>query len=197
MKKNLNNVSVNNFVRRQIKGSGKTYTINFTFEDIAKHAENQLDKGCYIKGYRKGVIIIQVDQKIIHHFICPYVKINKSTKMKANIVKRRIEEDPYIQLRAITGTPLKTNSVDIILYHHDVLSETNEHTSNSDWELIAFNAKPKDIYKMPMSPVTMMRNQLQLRGGTKGHYSSKEWADSIKFWQNYAVLENTTTNKDN
>ena len=40
-----------------------------------------------------------------------------------------------------------------------------------------------------MGPVTMMRNQLCLPGGTKGEYSSKEWADSVNFWQTYALLK--------
>ena len=41
-----------------------------------------------------------------------------------------------------------------------------------------------------MGPTTMMRNQLQLEGGTKAKYSSDEWAESVKFWQEYAVLSN-------
>ena len=40
-----------------------------------------------------------------------------------------------------------------------------------------------------MGPVTMMRNQLQLNGGTKGKYSSKQWAESVNFWQKYAIKE--------
>ena len=42
---------------------------------------------------------------------------------------------------------------------------------------------------MPMGPVTMMRNQLQLVGGTKGIYTSEEWAESVYFWQQYAMKE--------
>ena len=44
---------------------------------------------------------------------------------------------------------------------------------------------------MPMGPITMMRNQLQLPGGTKAYYNSEDWAESIQFWQNYAVLDKT------
>jgi hypothetical protein len=40
-----------------------------------------------------------------------------------------------------------------------------------------------------MGPVTMMRNQLELPGGTKANYSADEWAYSVEFWQHYAVLE--------
>ena len=67
--------------------------------------------------------------------------------------------------------------------------ENNEQTTDSNWELISFHAIPIGVKKMPMGPVTMMRNQLQLSGGTKGVYKSEEWADSVKFWQNYAIKD--------
>jgi hypothetical protein len=80
--------------------------------------------------------------------------------------------------------------VELILYRKDVLEETNENSTNSDWELIAFHAIPEGIEKLPMKPETMMRNQLQLEGGTKAHYSSEEWAESVNFWQKYALFTN-------
>ena len=40
----MEKVAVNTFVRRQIKGSGKTYSKNLTFEDIASDAEKQMAK---------------------------------------------------------------------------------------------------------------------------------------------------------
>ena len=104
-------------------------------------------------------------------------------------IRRRPKEEPYIQIRALNGTPLKTGAVDIILYRHDVLMETNEHDTDAEWELISFHAIPSSITEMPMGPTTMMRNQLQLKGGTKAHYESAQWANSIKFWLEYAVLD--------
>ena len=68
-------VSVNEFVRRQIKGSGKTYSVDLSFEDIAKYAESELIKGNYIQGYRDGVIIINVEPSKIDSFKCPLVKV--------------------------------------------------------------------------------------------------------------------------
>jgi len=35
----------------------------------------------------------------------------------------------------------------------------------------------------------MMRNQLDIKGGTKAEYSSAEWAESVQFWQQYAPLK--------
>ena len=187
--KKIESVSINDFVLRQTKDSGKTYAANLTLDEITSHAQEQLANGYYTGGYRDGVILVQVSKELIHHFICPFVRITENTKMKATVVRRRSEESPYIQIRALNGTPLKIGSVDLILYRHDVLEKTNEHTSDADWELISFHAIPEEIDNMPMGPVTMMRNQLQLPGGTKAIYESEKWAQSVKFWQGYTVLD--------
>ena len=187
--KKTETVSVNEFVCRQTKDSGKTYIIDLSFKEITRHAQKQLVSGNFKAGYRDGVVIVQVDQKLIHHFICPFVKITNETKLNAILVRRRPEETPYIQIRALNGTPLKTGSVDLILYRHDVLAETDEQTSDADWELISFHAIPEGVDDMPMGPITMMRNQLQLTGGTKAYYESDYWAKSVKFWQEYAILD--------
>ena len=182
-------VSVNEFVCRQVKGSGKTYADGLGFEQIAQHAQKQLAMGNFNLGYRDGVVLVQVENNLLHHFICPFVKIDENTELSAQVVRRRSEEETYIQIRALNGIPLKTGSVDLILYSHDVLAETDEQTTDSDWELISFHAIPYGISEMPMGPNTMMRNQLQLKGGTNAHYESEKWAQSVKFWQEYAVLD--------
>ena len=194
--KKIDTVSVNDFVCRQTKDSMKSYTKNLSFDEIAIHAQRQHACGNFKPGYRDGVVIVQVDKKLTHHFICPFVKITNETKLNATLVRRRPEETPYIQIRALNGTPLKTGSVDLILYRHDVLAETNEQTSDTDWELISFHAIPEGIHDMPMGPVTMMRNQLQLTGGTKAYYESDDWAESVNFWQGYAMLDTESSNSD-
>ena len=182
-------VAVNEFVRRQTAGSGKTYSPHLTFEQIAAHASEQLDKGYFSQGYRDGVIIVNADPDYAQQFKCPFVKINKDTNLKAELVRRRENEEPYIQVRALNGDPLKAGKVEFILYRHDVLAENNEHSTDAEWELISIHALPEGIEKLPMGPVTMMRNQLELKGGTAGSYSSDEWAEAENFWQKYAVLE--------
>ncbi len=181
-------VAVNEFVTRQTAGSGKTYSPVMTFEEIALHAQHQLNQGIWRAGYRDGVRLIPVTTELIGHFICPYVKIETTTKLTAEAVKRRDNEEPYIQIRALNGIPLKTAGVDLILYRHDVLAENNEQSTDANWELISINALPEGLKSMPMGPVTMMRNQLQLPGGTRAQYSSAEWAQSVHFWQQYAVM---------
>ena len=184
-------VGVNDFLNRQKNNSGKTFTKNLSFRKIALYAENELNNGNYEDGYRDGVVLISVKKQLIKHFICPFIKINESTQLEAQYIKRRNDEEPYIKILALNGTPLKTKSVELILYRRDVLKETNEETTDSDWELISFHAIPQGVKKMPMGPITMMRNQLQLKGGTKAKYSSEDWANSTYFWQNYAILKPT------
>ena len=182
-------VAVNEFVRRQIAGSGKTYSPLLSFEKIAAHASKQLDKGNFKQGYRDGVIIVNADPDYTQQFKCPFVKINKDTKLKAEFVCRRENEEPYIQVRALNGNPLIAGKVEFILYHHDVLAENNEHSTDAEWELISIHALPEGIEKLPMGPITMMRNQLELKGGTAASYSTEEWAQAVKFWQNFAALD--------
>jgi len=182
-------VAVNEFVRRQIAGSGKTYSPLLSFEQIAAHASEQLNKGNFKQGYRDGVIIVNADPDYTQQFKCPFVKINKDTKLKAEFVCRRENEEPYIQVRALNGNPLIAGKVEFILYHHDVLAENNEHSTDAEWELISIHALPEGIEKLPMGPITMMRNQLELKGGTAASYSTEEWAQAVKFWQNFAALD--------
>lgn len=184
-------VAINEFVRRQKPNSGKTYT-SLSFDELAQYAEEELLNKSYLNGYRDGVIIINVNKDLLKFFKCPFVKINEKTELKAEVAKRRSNEKHYIRIKAINGVELVPGKVELILYRNDVLKETNENTTDLAWELISFHAIPKGIKKMPMGPVTMMRNQLQLAGGTKGIYKSEEWAESIYFWQNYAIKENNT-----
>ncbi|MBT4783775.1 MAG: DUF3228 family protein [Candidatus Marinimicrobia bacterium] len=186
----MEKVAVNDFVKRQIKGSGKTYSNTLSFEQIAVDAQQQMQASNFLEGYREGVRIVKGSKEYARCFICPYVKIDANTELVSKMVTRQKGEIPYIQTRAKSGTPLKAAYIEYILYRHDVLLENNEHSTNIDWELISIHAIPEGIKKMPMGPVTMMRNQLELPGGTKARYSSEEWAESVKFWQEFAALEN-------
>lgn len=185
----MTQVAVNDFVRRQVKGSGKTFSPDLSFEQIAKHAEQQYTAGCFTPGYRDGVVIVDAAEEITKHFHCPYVNIDENIPLRADVIKRRPEEESYIRIRALKGDPLPAGKVQFILYRHDVLAENDEHSTSAVWELISIHAIPEGVDDLPMGPVTMMRNQLELAGGTKAHYSSEEWAQAVKFWQQYAALE--------
>ena len=182
-------VAVNKFVKRQNKFSGKTYSEELSFDFFAKHAEQKIIDEDFKQGYRPEVIIVKLDKKYVDKVICPYVRITKNTKLSAQFVKRRENEEPYIQVRALNGKLIKAGYVELILYHHDILYENDENTTDAEWELISINAVPMGVEFMPMGPITMMRNQLELIGGTKAKYSSDEWAESVQFWQKFAPID--------
>ena len=182
-------VAVNDFVRRQVAGSGKTYSPDLSFEEIVQHALEQMEAGHFREGYREGVSIVDVDHSLVKHFVCPFVRIDESIKLIAQVVRRRESEEPYIRMRAANGEALPAGKVELILYRHDVLMENDEQSTDADWELISINAVPEGVDHLPMKPVTMMRNQLKLSGGTSAHYTSKEWAQAIKFWQEFVPID--------
>ena len=124
-----NLVAINEFVKRQKPNSGKTYT-SMTFKELAEYAEEELLKKSYTNGYRDGVILINVSKDLLKFFKCPFVKINEKTKLKAEITKRRSNEEYYIRIKAINGTELAPGKVQLILYRNDVLRETNENTND-------------------------------------------------------------------
>ena len=63
----MEKVGVNNFARRQIKGSGKTYSSNLTFEEMALDAQNQMSKG----KFRCSVSLLGVllSHTLLNHFL--------------------------------------------------------------------------------------------------------------------------------
>ena len=187
--KKLRLVEVNEFVRRQVKGSGKTYSESLSFREIAEHAQEQMGKNIFKAGYRKGVRVVKVNKSLVDKFVCPFVKITSETKLVSRLIKRQCNEEPYIQTRALNGMLLQAGKVELILYSNKVLKENNENSTNAEWELISINSVPEGVSHLPIGPVTMMRNQLNLNGGTKGRYSSDDWAKSIRFYQKYIVLE--------
>ena len=76
----MEKVAVNIFVKRQIKGSGKTYSESLSFDEIAKDDENQMSKDKYEEGYRGGVRIVTASKENIKKSDCNYVKINRDTQ---------------------------------------------------------------------------------------------------------------------
>ncbi len=70
----MKKVAVNNFVRRQVKGSGKTYSPTLSFEDVANDAQVQMGNGKFEEGYRDGVRIIKGSDEFANQFVCPFVK---------------------------------------------------------------------------------------------------------------------------
>ena len=83
-------VAVNEFVRRQTKGTGKTYSDSLTFEEIAEDAKKQMANGHFKEGYRDGVRIVEGSAELIHQFVCPFVKLDENTELVSKLYSRAI-----------------------------------------------------------------------------------------------------------
>ena len=70
----MKTVGVNDFVRRQIKGTGKTYS-SLSYQEIADYAEIELNNNNVEEGYRDGVVIVKVKKDLVEKFHCPFTKI--------------------------------------------------------------------------------------------------------------------------
>ena len=129
----MEKVAVNEFVRRQIKGSGKTYSDSLSFDAMAKDAEKQMDNGNYKEGYREGVRIIRGSKKYTNHFICPYVKINENTELISRVVKRQIGEIPYIHAIPEGVEKMPMGSITMMRNQLEFPGGTKAKYSSEEW----------------------------------------------------------------
>ena len=80
--------------------------------------------------------------------------------------------------------------VKIVLYRKDVLEEGNERTTGADWEVVSINAELDE--NVPMHPLTMARNFLVKKGGTKGNYYAQEFAEAVWYWSQHCMVTKNT-----
>ena len=59
----MEQVAVNQFVKRQVEGSGKTFSRTLSFKEIAADAQEQMNDGNFSEGYRDGVRIVRSSKK--------------------------------------------------------------------------------------------------------------------------------------
>lgn len=181
-----NLIGISDFAKRHTKDSNHSYydgSDEELIELVTKHyLKNEIENG-----YRDGVILVNVPP---NKFYSSIVKLDESSQLVSKMASRKPKEDSVIQTYVKNVSKSKAKSVQIVLYRSDVLNEDNDRSTDSNWEIISINASPyeKDV-KIPIHPVTMMRNELHLTGGTKAEYDKEEYIESIKFWSQHANVE--------
>jgi hypothetical protein len=114
-------------------------------------------------------------------------KLDENSILETTFEKRWEGEEPVLKTVVVNGKKTPARFVNIVLYHHDVLKESNEQSSDAEWEIISINASLFE--NEPMHPMTMARNMLQKAGGTKGEYSGQQFAEALWFWREYAPVK--------
>jgi len=173
----MGTVAISNFVRRQTKDSRFSHFDGTDEELISLVRQNWESQK---PGYREGVILIPV---LAEKFYTSTIKVDEHTKLMAEFISRQEGEEKHIVVTAV-GEKQPAKHADIVLYRKDVLAEDNDRSSDADWEIISINAYGEE--NPPMHPLTMARNFLHKKGGTKAKYTAEEFANAIWYWSQRA-----------
>jgi hypothetical protein len=197
-------VVVNEFVRRQTKESPFSY-YGGPIEDVAEEAERLMaEHPSSVKpGYKDGVVLVRlsngtgfhsgvVDLNEMHSGISSPVDTDPKGEFEfvTSFQARREGEEKFVEVKA-KGPKAPAKVVDLVLYRRDVLKENERspalperHAAEdkfAEWELISINARATEEEE-PMTPVAMMRNMLELPGGTKATYTAEDFCKSVHYW---------------
>lgn len=183
-----NLVKCGNFVKRQTPDSGFSH-FEGSWEELEKRTIICMSNPKNITpGYRDGVILVDLYMPYADkQFYSAVVKLDENTTLISNYTARRPGEDPFIRVAA-KAKKQRTQLASVVLYRLDVLAENNERETDADWEIVAIKARTS-YEEEPMDPYTMARNFLHLKGGTKGNFSSEDFAKSIVYWNNHAMCQ--------
>jgi hypothetical protein len=145
-------------------------------------------------GYRPGVLLVPIPSD---HFLSKILILKDGDTLQGSFRRRKENEEPRKEIRVLPPEeggpcPAPLTSVDVVLYHHDVLAEGNEGSDpEADYEIIAFLPKisPGD---QPMPPETLMSNHFLASGGTATGMTSQAFEaalrESFNFWKDKALL---------
>ena len=137
------------------------------------------------QGYRDGVLLVPIEPEGIFSSTVRVTDENRHL-LRTVFEARRDGEEPY-RKTVIDAPKSPAKFVDVVLYRNDVLAEGKENSDlTADWEVISVNARLTEEQE-PMTPMTMARNFLVLAGGTKGDYTSEQFAKSIVFWSQHSM----------
>ena len=178
-------IAVSNFAQELYTPAGNQSHFEGSWEELLLLVQVQFVFA--IPGYRDGVLRVPVPPE---RFFSSSVQVHTDTELRAVFEPRRVGEEPFLQVLALSEKR-PALGVEIILYRHDVLKETEESSSEAEWEVVSIQARSSEEEE-PMHPVTMARNYLQRPGGTKGEYAAEEFAKSIWYWSTRAKAVGST-----
>jgi hypothetical protein len=177
-------IKCSDFVKRQSPDSQYSH-FDGSWEELEDEVNLSVSFSSNIRsGYREGVYLVDC---IPSRFYSAIVDVNNKTKLFAEFITRRPDEQPYISVSSRQDKQ-KANYASVVLYHSSVLEEGKERSTSADWEIVAIKARVSE-QEEPMDPVTMARNFLQLPGGTKGDFTAQQFAESIIYWSRHCKAD--------
>lgn len=131
-----------------------------------------------------AVVVVPVDPG---GFVGSTVLVEEDTPLRAELVRRRPGEEPYVRVLA-AGPREPVRHAAVVLYSAATLEEDGgRRSSDAAWEVVALLAGP--VEEEPMDPLTMARNLLRKPGGTFCAYSAGQFAEAVWYWARRAAAE--------
>lgn len=179
-------VGVLDFVKRQTPNSKHDH-FDGSWEELVSLVENQWGTR-QMSLNNAGVLLIPIPQAHLHRFFASTVPVTPESSLKATFTPRVSGEAPFIQVTAQNASKVPAQHVEIILYGHDTLAQDGDapSTREAEYYIVSINAYPSSE-PSPMHPMTMTRNFLGIKGGTRPQvpYTAEEFARSILYWSQH------------
>lgn len=186
-------IAISDFVKRQTPESSFSH-FSGTWDELLSRVRVNMHNAQ--PGYRDGVLRVPVPAL---GFWSAVVTLEEGDKIEGGFIRRAPGEEPR-KSTFVRGDKQLAKCVDVILYRRDVLAETNEVSTDADWEVITFLARVTED-PAPMDPNTLMANHFQISGGTATNMDDAQFVvalrESFMYWRDKAQCKpRNTTNKE-
>jgi hypothetical protein len=182
-------IGVSDFVRRQTAESPYNHFAGSWEELVALVEQHWTHRR--ISPHNDGVALVPMPQDRLGRFYTSLVQITPDTPLRASFTPRAAGEAPFVQISAPGYAKAPAQRVEIIVYSHEILAADGDAPvpRQADHYIVSINAYAS-LQEEPMHPMTMARNLLGLKGGTKPKtpYSAEEFAQAIVYWSQHARI---------
>ncbi len=182
-------IGASEFVRRQTANSPYNH-FNGSWDELIQLVEAQWPAR-QVSPHNSGVMLVPIPLVELPRFFSSIVPVTPETPLKARFSPRVPGEAPFIQVEVPHGQKVQAQRAEVIAYSHETLAQDGDAPAQreADYYIVSINAYATDAVE-PMSPMTMARNLLGLKGGTRPQvpYSAEEFAQAIVYWSQHARI---------
>jgi hypothetical protein len=182
-------IGVTEFARRQTPHSKYNHFAG-SWEELVALVHNWWDTR-RVSPHNSSVMLVPVPPDYVSRFFTSIVEVTETTPLQAEFAPRVPGEAPFIQISAPGFPKAPAKRADIILYSHEVLDKDGDAppTREADFYIVSVNAYAS-MEEEPMHPMTMARNFLGLKGGTRPEtpYTTEEFAQAVLYWSRHARI---------
>lgn len=193
-------VGINQFVTRQTEKSQFSYCV-MDFEWLRDRTQKRLHIAS--PGDKPGSYLVQIPsvdgdgELLFYNGVVNLAKLDKKPYVATGKLDAKalldspvllttyeprvgsVNEEPYVQTVCKGVKKQPARYAWCVIYEKSILGDYA--STDADYEIVALEVNDEPFIP-PCHPVTMMRNQLELPGGTKAMYTSEQWAKAVKYW---------------